>query len=179
MKPDWPLVIKVCITLTFMYFIGGLFYRFVYLQGSGIDLGHFTSYVSVAILLLVSDRLMKRVVLKSIKETSPPLSTEWETEESHEGNKINLGYLFGGLLPIVRWPLVVITVELLEALWGQKWTDGFETLCLKLLGLGSMTSTSSKLIFYLAWFLIGMLILNMSLRFYLIRSNNPGSTEPA
>ncbi len=162
-----------------MYFIGGLFYRFVYLHGSGIDLRRFTSYVSVAILLLVSDRLMKRFVLKSIKETSPPLSTKGETEKSYEGNKTSLGYLFGGLLPIVRWPLVVvITVDLLEALWGQKWIDGFEMLLLKLLGLGSMASTSSELIFYSAWFLIGMLIL-MSLRFYLIRSSNPGSTEPA
>lgn len=121
---------------------------------------------------------MKRVLLKNFKETFRSLSAKGETDEPL-GKKINLGYLFGGLLPIVRWPLIIVTVELLEALYGQKWMDGFERFFLGLLGLGSMTTTSSKLILYSAWFLIEMLILNMSLRFYLIRSSNPGSTKPA
>jgi len=62
---------------------------------------------------------------------------------------------------------------------GQDWADDLEKLVLNLLGLGSMTSTSSKLLFFSAWFLIGMLILNSCLRFYWMRLSKPGSAESA
>lgn len=179
MKPGWPLVFKICGGLVFGYFIGGLAHRFFYLDGAGMDVDHFTSYVSVATLLLISDQVMNRFLLRNVKENASSLSTKEQADEPDKVQKKCFGYLYGGLLPMVRWPLVLVTVTPIAALWGQKWANEFESLVLKLLGLGSMTSTSSKLIFFSAWFLIGTMILNMSLRFYLMRSNNPGSTEPA
>lgn len=178
MKPNWPLVIKGCIAITLAYFVGGLAYRFVYLRGSGIDLEHFTSYGSVAILLLVGDQVMKRFFIRDVKETAPSLSAKGQAEDPADAQKTYLGYLYGGLLPIARWPLVLVIITPIAALWGQKWADRFERLVLKLLGLGPMTSTSSKLIFFSAWFLIGTLILNLGFRFYWMRSSNPESTEP-
>ena len=178
MKPGWPSVIKISIGLTFVYFIGGLAYRFVYLQGSGIDLEHFASYVSVAIFVLISDQVMKRFFLRDIKETAPSLLAKGQADKFHEMQKAYLDHLYGGLLPIARWPLVLLTIIPIAALWDQKWADGIERLVLKLLGLGTMTSTSSKLIFFSAWFLIGTLILNLGFRFYWIRArSNRGSSE--
>jgi len=135
MKADWPSVIKICVALTFVYFLGGLAYRFVYLRGSGIDLEHFTSYVSVAILLLVSDLIMKHFLLRGVKTTTPSLSVQQQLDELHEADKSHLGYLYGGLLPIARWPLVLITVTPIATLWGR---------------IGQMTSRS-WFSTYLAW----------------------------
>jgi hypothetical protein len=179
MKPGWPSVIKICGGLVLLYFAGGLVYRFVYLQGSDIDLERFISYVSAAILMLISDQVMKRFLLRHLKKTAPSLSAKEQADEFYEKQQVYLGHLYGGLLPIARWPLVLLTIAPIAALWGQKWADGFERLVLNLLGLESMTRTSSKLIFFSAWFLIGTLILNLGFRFYLMRSSNPGSTEPA
>jgi hypothetical protein len=179
MRSDWPSVMKVCIALTLVSFIGGLAYRFVYLRGSGIDLEHFASYVLAALLLFVSDHVMKHFLLRVVKIATLSFSAKAQLDELHEANNSRLGYLYGGLLPLAQWPLVLITVTPIATLWGQNWADDFERLSLKLLGLESMTSTSSKLIFFSVWFLIGMLILNLGLRFYWMRLSKPESVEPA
>ena len=84
MKFGWSLVIKICGGLLCAYFVGGLVYRFVYLHGSDIDLERFASYVSVALLLLSGDRVMKRYLIGNIKEASPSLSTKGKVRELHE-----------------------------------------------------------------------------------------------
>lgn len=178
MKSGWSLVIKICGGLLCIYFVGGLVYRFVYLHGSDIDLERFASYVSVAFLLLFGDRVMKWFFLRNIEETSPLFFNKGKVGERYENQKVYLTSLYGSLLLIVRWPLVIIIMELLNALWRQKWMDGFERLVLKLLGLESMTSTSSKLIFYSAWFLIGMLVLNYGFRLYWMRLDQQGPVMP-
>lgn len=185
MTSYWPLVIKICIGLTIAQFIGGVVYRFLFLHGADIDLGHFTTYISVAILLLISGHLLHHLLLRDIKETAFSFLPKKQTDELPEMQPpywVSLpGCLYGSLLPIVRWPLVLVVWTIIAALWGgQNLANKHELLTLKLFGLGSMTtySYSSKLIFYSAWFLIGTLALNLGFRFFLIRASNSGTPAP-
>ncbi|MDH5666529.1 MAG: hypothetical protein OEY86_00780 [Nitrospira sp.] len=185
MTSYWPLIFKICVGLTIVQFAGGIVYRFFFLHGADIDLGHFTTYVSVTILLLISGRLLQHLLLHDIKETAFSFSPKKQIDGPPDMQTpywVSLsGGLYGSLLPIVRWPLALVTVTIIEALWGgQNLANKHEALTLKLFGLGSMTtySYSSKLIFYSAWFLIGTLAINLGLRFFWMRASNSGTSVP-
>lgn len=164
MKLCWPLVFKICWIVLCGNLISGLVYRFIYLQGAGINLDRFLAYISVAILLLASDRALKHFVLKNGKKAVYCKVPQAYGDETQELKNEFLGMFWGVLGAILRLPLFLVFIAPIGALWDQKWADGFEELFLNLLGLGAMTDTASKLAFFSAWFMIGTLILYLGLR---------------
>lgn len=167
MKFSWSTAFKICWVFLSIYLVAGLMYRLIYLQGVRIDLNHFIAYSSVAVLLLGSDRALKHLVFKIDNRTTSCVVLPTNGGEFQELRDESLGILWGILVAVARFPIVFVITPPLGALRGQRWAYEFDKPFLKLLGLSAVTDLAHKLALFSAWYLIGTLLIYLSVCFLL------------